>query len=114
MSRRNLVQMVAYLTSCSLTYFIKSVSLIGELKMEVKIMNAGTVSFSSRGQIVIPSVFRKEFGIQTGTKAIVMSKDNAIIIRPITNESVKSSFGRHCGKNLLKVLEELKKTEREL
>ncbi|MEI6421404.1 MAG: AbrB/MazE/SpoVT family DNA-binding domain-containing protein [Lentisphaerota bacterium] len=82
--------------------------------MEVKIMNAGTVSFSSRGQIVIPSVFRKEFGIQTGTKAIVMSKDNAIIIRPITNESVKSSFGRHCGKNLLKVLEELKKTEREL
>jgi AbrB family looped-hinge helix DNA binding protein len=52
-----------------------------------------SVVFSTRGQVVIPRRIRKEFGIEEGTRAVVMAEDGAIVLRPITKEYIRSFRG---------------------
>jgi AbrB family looped-hinge helix DNA binding protein len=68
-----------------------------------------------KGQVVIPSKLRRKFGIKKGTQVYLYEQDGAIVIRPITDEYIKSLAGITGTKGkLLKALLEEKEKEREL
>ena len=48
---------------------------------------------SSKGQVVIPSNLREEMNLSVGTKIAVERDGNAIVLRPITEEFVRSLRG---------------------
>lgn len=75
-------------------------------------MIANTISFSSRGQVVIPRPLRRELGIEEGTRAFVESRNGAIVLTPVTSEYVKSQYGRYRGKDLLGALAREKESEK--
>jgi len=60
--------------------------------MSMKVKESSVV-FSTRGQVVIPRHIRKEFGIEEGTRAVVVSENGEIILRPITREYIRSFRG---------------------
>jgi AbrB family looped-hinge helix DNA binding protein len=68
-----------------------------------------------KGQVVIPSKLRRRFGIKKGTQVFLYEKDDAIVIKPITDDYIQKMAGttRTKGK-LLKALMEEKAKEREL
>ena len=88
-------------------------TLIQIILKESEIMTRSTISFSSRGQVVIPRALRRELGIEEGTRALVESQNGAIIMTPITREYVKSQYGRYRGKNLLGSLAKEKHREKD-
>ena len=68
-----------------------------------------------KGQIVIPSKLRRKFGIKKGTVVNLYERDGEIVIRPVTDEYIRSLAGILGKKhNLLKILKEEKAKEREL
>ncbi|MBM4278550.1 MAG: AbrB/MazE/SpoVT family DNA-binding domain-containing protein [Deltaproteobacteria bacterium] len=68
-----------------------------------------------KGQIVIPSRFRRKFGIKKGTQVSLFERDGEIIIKPITDEYIRSMAGITGTKGkLLKALKEEKAKERAL
>jgi AbrB family looped-hinge helix DNA binding protein len=71
---------------------------------------------TSKGQIVIPAVVRRKFGIKEGTRFQITINEHTheIILKPITREYVHSVRGRLKGKGLLKALMADRKKEREL
>ncbi|MBI2435367.1 MAG: AbrB/MazE/SpoVT family DNA-binding domain-containing protein [Candidatus Hydrogenedentes bacterium] len=52
-----------------------------------------TITFSSKGQVVIPSRLRREFDIQPGCRAIVEATPEGILIRPITPNAIDMLHG---------------------
>jgi AbrB family looped-hinge helix DNA binding protein len=68
-----------------------------------------------KGQIVIPAKLRRKYGIKAGTKIIIFDNDEAIILKPVNEESLKRLQGRLKGKGVLKSLlvERQKDGERE-
>ena len=48
-----------------------------------------TVSFTVKGQVVIPRRIRREFEIENGTKAIVQATPEGILLKPITGAAIK-------------------------
>ena len=63
-----------------------------------------------KGQIVIPAKLRKKYGIKNGTKIIVTDTDDAIILKPVTEQYLKKLQGSLKGKGGLKeLLEERRK-----
>lgn len=54
---------------------------------------AATVWFTTKGQIVIPSWLRKEFAIEEGTRAIVTSTPEGILLKPVTATLIKRGRG---------------------
>jgi AbrB family looped-hinge helix DNA binding protein len=68
-----------------------------------------------KGQIVIPSKLRCKFGIKRGTQVYLYERGGEIVIRPITDEYLRSLAGIIGTKGkLLKALMEDKAKEREL
>jgi AbrB family looped-hinge helix DNA binding protein len=68
-----------------------------------------------KGQIVIPSRLRRKFGIKKGTQVSFYEKDGEIVIKPITDEYIRSMAGITGTKGkLLKALKEEKAKERAL
>jgi AbrB family looped-hinge helix DNA binding protein len=68
-----------------------------------------------KGQIVIPSRLRRKFGIKKGTQVSLYEKDGEIVIKPITDEYIRSMAGMTGTKGkLLKALKEEKAKERAL
>jgi AbrB family looped-hinge helix DNA binding protein len=68
-----------------------------------------------KGQVVIPSRLRRKFGIKKGTQVYLYDRDGEIIIKPITDEYIRSMAGMAGTKGkLLKALMEEKAKEREL
>jgi len=61
---------------------------------------------------VIPRKFRKQLGIEEGTRAVVESENGAIVLTPITRDYLKTHYGKFRGKNLLKALADEKEQER--
>ena len=59
---------------------------------------------SAKGQIVIPAALRRKYGIKNGTKIIVIDVGNAIVLKPITQQSLKNLQGSLKGKMGLKAL----------
>ena len=54
---------------------------------------AETVSFTVKGQVVIPRRIRREFEIENGTKAVVEATPEGILLKPITGAAIKRARG---------------------
>jgi len=68
-----------------------------------------------KGQVVIPSKIRRKFGIKKGTQVSLFERDGEIVIKPITDEYIRSMAGMAGTKGkLLKALKEEKAKERAL
>jgi AbrB family looped-hinge helix DNA binding protein len=68
-----------------------------------------------KGQIVIPAQLRRKYGINAGTRIAVIDTGDAILLKPITDESLRKLQGSLKGKGVLKSLmeERRKDSERE-
>ncbi|MFZ5820069.1 MAG: AbrB/MazE/SpoVT family DNA-binding domain-containing protein [Chloroflexota bacterium] len=66
-----------------------------------------------KGQIVIPVELRRKHGIKAGTKITFIDTDDAIIIKPVTEESIKRLRGSLKGKGVLKTLMEERRWDAE-
>jgi len=78
------------------------------------LLESETVTFSVKGQVVIPRKFRKEFEIEEGTKAAVVATPEGILLKPITRSYIRSLRGSLKGKGVIKAMTEDRKREREL
>ena len=68
-----------------------------------------------KGQVVIPSKLRRKFGIKKGTQVSVYEREGEIVIKPITDDYIRSMAGMTGTKGkLLKALKEEKAKERTL
>jgi len=68
-----------------------------------------------KGQVVIPSKLRRKFGIKKGTQVSLFERNGEIIIKPITDEYIRSMAGITGTKGrLLKAFKEEKARERTL
>ena len=72
------------------------------------------VTFTAKGQVVIPRKFRKEFEIEEGTKASVVATPEGILLKPITRSYIRSLRGSLKGKGVLKAMTEDRKRARRL
>ena len=72
-----------------------------------------TITFTTKGQVVIPRKFRKAFEIEKGTKAAVMATPEGILLKPITRAYIRSLRGSLKGKGVLKALLADRQQERE-
>jgi AbrB family looped-hinge helix DNA binding protein len=52
-----------------------------------------TVSFTVKGQVVIPRRIRREFEIENGAKAVVQATPEGILLKPITGAAIKRARG---------------------
>ena len=73
-----------------------------------------TVLFTTKGQIVIPARFRREFQIEDGTKASVTVTPEGILLRPITRAYITSLRGSLKGRGVMKAMMADRKKERDL
>jgi len=72
------------------------------------------VRFSVKGRVVIPRRLRKEFGIEAGAKAYVEVVPEGILLRPVTEKSIRGLRGALKGAGVLNALMEARKADREL
>ena len=77
-------------------------------------LKAGTVNFGAKGQVVIPLRLRKEFEIEEGTKATVISTPEGILLKPITRSYFKSLRGSLKGTKAMETFMAERKRERDL
>ncbi len=76
-------------------------------------MDASIVT--TKGQVVIPSKMRRQFGIKNGTRIHFYEKEGEIRMIPLTHELIDTNIGFLGTKGkLLKALADEKKREREL
>ena len=47
-----------------------------------------SVRFTVKGQVVIPAWVRREFHIENGTRAIVQSTPDGILLKPVTKHAI--------------------------
>jgi AbrB family looped-hinge helix DNA binding protein len=77
-----------------------------------------TVRFTTKGQVVIPLRVRKEFHIEDGTRAVVQTTSEGILLKPVTTATigrVRGILKRKPGqKTLAEEWAEHKKAEREI
>jgi len=77
-----------------------------------------TVSFGTKGQVVIPRRLRKEFEIEDGTRAVVEATPDGILLKPITATSIRKLRGilkrKPGGKPFAEELADHKREEKEL
>lgn len=55
--------------------------------------DADMVTFTTKGQIVIPSALRRKFEISEGTRATVTATEGGILLRPITPATIRQVRG---------------------
>lgn len=72
-----------------------------------------TVSFTVKGQVVIPRRIRREFEIEEGTRAIVQTTADGILLKPITGKYITSLRGKYKHLDLMKGLAESRKEDRQ-
>jgi AbrB family looped-hinge helix DNA binding protein len=66
-----------------------------------------------KGQIVIPATLRRKYGIKNGTKIIVTDLGDAIVLKPVTEQYLRSLQGSLKGKSEIKVLLEERRKDKE-
>lgn len=59
---------------------------------------------NKKGQIVIPSILRKKYGIKEGTRIILLDKGDSIVLKPITDQRLRKLQGSLKGTGILKAL----------
>jgi AbrB family looped-hinge helix DNA binding protein len=52
-----------------------------------------TVSFTVKGQVVIPRWLRKDFEIDEGTRAVVYKQNDHIVLKPLTAQHYRRLRG---------------------
>lgn len=52
-----------------------------------------SVWFTTKGQVVIPVRLRREFHIETGTRAVVEATPEGILLRPVTRHAISRLRG---------------------
>ncbi|MGE5221772.1 MAG: AbrB/MazE/SpoVT family DNA-binding domain-containing protein [Omnitrophica WOR_2 bacterium] len=62
------------------------------------------ITATVKGQIVIPIELRRKYQIKAGTKIRVIDTGEAILLKPVTEESLKRLQGKLKGKGVLKTL----------
>jgi AbrB family looped-hinge helix DNA binding protein len=72
-----------------------------------------TVSFGTKGQVVIPRRLRREFEIESGTKATVTATPEGILLKPITRTTITSLRGKYRHLPLMETLRNLKREEKD-
>jgi len=73
-----------------------------------------SVTFSTRGQIVIPRRLRKEFGIEEGTRAMIYAEGDHLVLRPVTARLIRSLRGSLKGTNAWETFRAERQREREI
>lgn len=73
-----------------------------------------TVSFSTKGQVVIPLRLRREFEIVEGTRAQVEATPEGILIRPVTSKLLRNVRGSLKGTKAMETFLAERKKERNL
>ena len=74
---------------------------------------AETVTFTVKGQVVIPRRIRREYEIEDGTRAIVQTTAEGILLKPITGKYIRSLRGKYKHLDLMKGLAEGRKEDRQ-
>ena len=76
--------------------------------------NPSTSVVTTKGQVVIPSKWRKQLGIKNGTRVHFYEVSGELRLVPVTPEMIDKNFGILAPKGkLLKALEDEKKKEGE-
>jgi len=57
-----------------------------------------SVSFTRKGQVVIPLRLRRLYEIEEGTRAIVTATQDGILLKPVTSAMIDRGFGLLKGK----------------
>ncbi len=52
-----------------------------------------SVCFTIKGQVVIPARLRREFHIENGTRVIVLSTPEGILLKPVTKHAISRLRG---------------------
>ena len=58
-----------------------------------KTSTSDTVWFTTKGQVVIPAWLRRELHIEEGTKAVVQSTPEGILLKPVTKHAISRLRG---------------------
>lgn len=56
-----------------------------------------SVTFTTKGQVVIPARLRRQFEIKDGTRASVSATAEGILLKPITRAYLSRLRGRYAG-----------------
>ncbi|MFN2475348.1 MAG: AbrB/MazE/SpoVT family DNA-binding domain-containing protein [Chthoniobacterales bacterium] len=79
---------------------------------------ADSIWFTSKGQVVIPAWLRREFHIESGTRAVVQSTPEGILLKPVTKHAITRLRGilkrKPGGKSLAEERAEHKAEEKAL
>lgn len=51
------------------------------------------ITFTAKGQVVIPRRLRKQFDIEMGTRALVIPTEEGILIKPVTAAAIRKARG---------------------
>ena len=70
------------------------------------------VSFSVKGQIVIPRALREEYAIEADTRAYVQATPEGILIKQITKKFIGEMCGKYKHLKLMETLQEMKREEK--
>ncbi len=62
------------------------------------------VNVTAKGQIVIPAILRRKYGIRKGTRIVIIDDGNSIVLKPITEQYLKKLQGSLKGTGALQVL----------
>jgi bifunctional DNA-binding transcriptional regulator/antitoxin component of YhaV-PrlF toxin-antitoxin module len=79
--------------------------------MKSQLMERSVVNV--KGLVLIPVNLRRKVGIKKGTPVLMEEKNGDIIMHPITPEFYDRYYGWLKGGNLLKVLEQSRREEKE-
>jgi AbrB family looped-hinge helix DNA binding protein len=71
------------------------------------------VTFTTKGQVVIPSKLRREFEIKVGTRAAVISTPDGILLKPVTREYIRSLRGSLKNQKVWAAFQKDREQERE-
>jgi AbrB family looped-hinge helix DNA binding protein len=71
-----------------LTYIVSRVTLLSMSATE-------SVTFTTKGQVVIPARLRRQFEIKEGTQATVIATPEGILLKPITRAFIRSLRGKY-------------------
>jgi AbrB family looped-hinge helix DNA binding protein len=73
-----------------------------------------TVSFTVKGQVVIPRWLRRDFDITEGTRAVVYRDADHIVLKPLTAQHYRRLRGSLKGTKAMNVFMSERKRERDL
>ena len=66
-----------------------------------------------KGQIVIPAKLRRKYGIKEGTKIVISEAEDAIMLKPLTEQYLKKLQGSLKGRGALKALLEQRRLDKD-